>query len=491
MGAHAHQITILLGVLPVLLHYLGVDAVGNHVPHGGIGAELLHYLLGLLEINRRKELAGTAGDGLFALEYDLLEIHREAAGGLAHHALEVADHGIREGQMLAFFHNILRGQVVLYHKDRQVAHHLGGRSHLYQVAQHIVDLLVHLLDFQEAAAQAQRDDLRLQVGVLAAGDLVAIDIGNGGLEAVIEARVAQADVGPVIGELLNAFHGEASVSGVALEGCHNGVHRRLRSQAGHGGHSGIHNIHAGLGSHQQGCNLVAGGIVGMEMNRDADLLLQGVYQLFGRIGLEQTGHILDADGVCADVLQLLGQLHIVIQGVAGAGLVHNVTGVADGCLAELILLQHLIHGNGHTGHPVQGIEHTEDVDAAQRGLLDKLPDNVIGIVLIAHGVGATEQHLERDVGDLFPEQIQPFPGILMQEPVGNVEGCAAPHLQREAIRQDIRRAVCTLDHVAGTHSGGQQGLMGVPHGGIGNQQLLLIHDPLGQCLGALFVQQLL
>lgn len=41
----------------------------------------------------------------------------------------------------------------------------------------------------------------------------------------------------------------------------------------------------------------------------------------------------------------------------------------------------------------------------------------------------------------------------MQETVGNVEGCAAPHLQREAIRQNVCGTVGTLDHVTGTHTG--------------------------------------
>ena len=308
---------------------------------------------------------------------------------------------------------------------------------------------------------------------------------------MVEVRITQTHVSPVIGELLDALHGDTGISGVALECCHNGVHGGLRGQAGHGCNCGIHNVHAGFCGHQQGCDLVAGGIVGVEMNRNADLLLQGVYQFLGRIGLEQAGHILDADGVGADVLQLLGQLYIVVQGIAGTGLVHNVAGVADGCLAELILLQDLIHGDGHAGHPVQGIEYAEDINAAQCRLLDKFAHNIIGIVLIAHGVGAAEQHLERNIGDLFPEQIQPLPGIFMQKPVSNIEGCAAPHFQREAIRQNICGAVCALDHIAGTHSGGQQGLMGIAHGGIGNQQLLLIHHPLGQRLGSLCIQQLL
>ena len=79
----------------------------------------------------------------------------------------------------------------------------------------------------------------------------------------------------------------------------------------------------------------------------------------------------------------------------------------------------------------------------------------------------------------------------MQEAVGHVEGSAAPHLQGEAVPQDVGHAVGALHHVAGTHTGGQQALVGVAHGGVGQQQLLLIQHPLLHGLGALVIQQLL
>ena len=78
--------------------------------------------------------------GCLALEHHLLESFRlEAPGRLAHHALEVADHAVGEAEALAPLHDVVRGQVVLHHEDGQVAHHLGGGSDLYDVAQHLVD----------------------------------------------------------------------------------------------------------------------------------------------------------------------------------------------------------------------------------------------------------------------------------------------------------------------------------------------------------------
>ena len=86
--------------------------------------DLADLLLKLIEVNGRQKLAGATGDRLLALEYDTLEIDGEAAGGLTHHALEVTDDGVGEGERLALFDDVLRGEVVLHHEYRKVADHL-------------------------------------------------------------------------------------------------------------------------------------------------------------------------------------------------------------------------------------------------------------------------------------------------------------------------------------------------------------------------------
>ncbi|CAN3973032.1 50S ribosomal protein L7/L12, partial [Dysosmobacter welbionis] len=117
-----------------------------------------------------------AGDGLLALQDHPLQLLGEPACRLAHHTGEVADNTVREGQALALLHDVLRGQVVLGHEDGQVTHHLAGGRHLHNVAHHLIDLTVVLLDLHKPVAQAQRLHLGLQVGVLTAGDLVAVNI---------------------------------------------------------------------------------------------------------------------------------------------------------------------------------------------------------------------------------------------------------------------------------------------------------------------------
>ena len=60
-----------------------------------------------------------------------------------------------------------------------------------------------------------------------------------------------------------------------------------------------------------GGHLVACGVVGMQMDGQPHLLLQGGHQLLGGIGLQQAGHILDGQHVCAPLFQLLGEIYIV------------------------------------------------------------------------------------------------------------------------------------------------------------------------------------
>ena len=277
----------------------------------------------------------------------------------------------------------------------------------------------------------------------------------------------------------------------ALEGRNHGVQRGLAGHAGHGADGQVHHVHAGLRRQQAGGHLVAGGVVGMELDGDADLLLQCGDQLLCGVGLQDAGHILDGQHMGTPVLQFLRQLHIVVQRIFIPLGVQDVAGIADGGLANFILVQHLVHGDFHAGEPVQGVEHPEHIHAGAGGLLDELPNDVVGVVGVAYGVGAPEEHLQQQVGCLLADEVQPLPGGFVEEAVGHIKGGAAPALQGEGVRQDLAGALHALHNIAGTDPGGQQGLVGVAAGGVGDEQLLLVQHPVRNGLGALGVQHLL
>ena len=110
----------------------------------------------------------------------------------------------------------------------------------------------------------------------------------------------------------------------------------------------------------------AGGVVGVEVDRQADLLAERRDQLPRRRRLEQPGHVLDAEDVGARRLELLGEADVVFQVVLRAARIEDVAGVADGALAELAGVAHRVHRDAHVLDPVEAVEDAEEVDAGRR-----------------------------------------------------------------------------------------------------------------------------
>ena len=151
-------------------------------------------------------------------------------------------------------------------------------------------------------------------------------------------------------------------------------------------------------------------------------VLDGGHQIIGLLRTHDTGHVLDADGGSAHGLQLLDDLHILLQGVDGGG------GVGDGAGGDGAGLDGGFHGHLQVLGVVQRVEDADDVDAVFHGLLDKLLHEVIGIVGVTQHVLAPQQHLQLGVGHLGPDLPQPLPGILVQVAKADVEGGTAPAL---------------------------------------------------------------
>ena len=186
---------------------------------------------------------------------------------------------------------------------------------------------------------------------------------------------------------------------------------------------------------EHGGGVEAGGVVGVEMDGDADFLLEGGDQLVGGVRFAQAGHVLDGEDVGAHALEFLGLGDVVFQRILVALRVDDVAGVADRRLAErLAVFAHGLHGHLHVGQIVERVEDAEDVHAGVRGVFDEAGDDVVRVIRVADRVGAAEEHLEADVRDFFAQAAEAVPGALAEEAHGGVEGRAAPHFQREELR---------------------------------------------------------
>ena len=227
------------------------------------------------------------------------------------------------------------------------------------------------------------------------------------------------------------------------------------------------------------------------MNRYAHFLLQCTDQFIRRLRLQQAGHILDSDNVCSALLKFLCHPDIILQIIFVPAGIHDVAGVAQRRLCDLALVQHLVQRDFHSRNPVQRIEDAEHVDTALRRLLHELPDDIVRIIFVPHRVRAADQHLKQDVRNLLTQLVQPLPRRFLQESVRGIEGSAAPHLQRERILLVQSHCRSDLGHIDGPHPRRHQGLLRVPHRSVGDQQFLLVQDPVFHKFRSVSVQQLL
>ena len=188
-------------------------------------------------------------------------------------------------------------------------------------------------------------------------------------------------------------------------------------------------------------------------------VFDGGHQVIGLLGAHDAGHILDADGLDAHLLQVLHHLNILLQGVDRAG------GKADGAGGVAALLDGLVNGHLQVAGIVQGVEDTDDVNAVLDGVLHKLAHHIVGIVLITQDVLAAQQHLQLGIGHLLADFPQPLPGVLLEIAQAHVEGGPAPHLGG-VVAGLIHGLQDWLELTVG-QAGGDQGLVGVAQDGFG------------------------
>ena len=284
---------------------------------------------------------------------------------------------------------------------------------------------------------------------------------------------------------------EAGVAGPETQRLDDRAQVRLRSEPAHRIQRAVDRIHAGIHCHQHAGRGDAAGVVRVEVHRDADLLLQRLDQRPGRARLAQARHVLDAQYVCARLLEFLRQPYVVLDVVLGLARVVQVSGVADRRLAEPVGLEHRVHRNAHVLDPVQRIEHTEQVDTALRRLLDEIAHHVVGVVGVADGIRRAQQHLQQQVRHRLAERREPVPGAFPEEAHGDVEGRAAPALDREEFRRETRVGRRHGRHVTRAEAGGEQRLVCIAERRVGQQHGALREHPLRELRRAQLVESLL
>ena len=235
-----------------------------------------------------------------------------------------------------------------------------------------------------------------------------------------------------------------------------------------GAHGGIDDVGTCLDALQDGHGSQTCGVVAVDVNRDADGLLQLLDQIVAGIGSQQTGHILDADGVCTHLLQSLGV------GCKVLIVVHGAQGVADAALHMSAFLVGCLDSSLQVARIVQCIKDADDIDAVCNRLLHKVLNGVICVGTIAQHVLAAEQHLQLLVRQFLAQDAQAVPGIFVQEADAAVERSAAPALHGEVV--DLIHFRQDGTHLIHGHAGCQQRLVGIAQDDLGNLDRLFGHD---------------
>ena len=356
--------------------------------------------------------------------------------------------------------------VALAHDDVEhslSANDLGSRGDQRRVT----GILTHAGDFGQNFVQliflASVLELLKHVGEHAARNLIQQGVG-------INAQALRIDL--AVGDVLFAQFGEVSTHNVqlvqvkagviigALQGGDQAFGRHMGSAQSQRAHGGIHNVSTGFDALQDGHGGQTGGVMAVDVNRDADGLLQLAHQLGAGVGLEQARHILDADRVCAHLFQGLGILGKILV------VMHRAQGVADAGLNMCLFLVGCLDGSLQVAGVVQSIENTDHINAVGNALLYKVLNGVVSIGAVAQHVLAAEQHLQFLMRQFFTQDAQTLPRIFVQKADAGVKRCAAPALHREV--RDLVHFGQDGTHFIHRHTGGQQRLMRITQNDFGN-----------------------
>ena len=472
--------------------HLGIHDVAEHIVRRWLMFELHgEFVLHLLKIQRLQRSAGPAPQRLALAEDDVLELLRPAPHRFAQSAREHVNDRLRERRAAGFeIEDVGAFDAARDEKHRHVAHDLAAGGDLHNVAEQLIHLGIGPGDFRPAMPEVHPRRLFLEIRELAPGHFVQINFRTAGAGRRVERRVVGADVFPVVGNFVQRLQIKPGVALSELQRRNNGIQVGLAGRTRHGSDREVRDVHARFRRRQHRRGRGATRIVRVEMDRDADLLLQRLHQHMRRRRTAQARHVLDRQNMCAHPLQFLRQLHVVTERVFAARLVENVPRVADRSFTNSVRLLHRIHRDLEVRQIIERVEDAENINARLRRVLDETGDGIVRVIGITDRIRAAEQHLKTNVRHALTQNAQPQPRVFVQKSQRRVEGRPAPHLQAEQIRRAARDRVRHREHVVGAQARGEERLVRIAKRGVRDEQGLLLERPFRKLLRAQFQQQL-
>ncbi len=329
--------------------------------------------------------------------------------------------------------------------QRRIAHlgaHLGNLGH----------------DLGQAVGRLLHLQLAHEVAHHAAGHLVRVHLHVGERAHAALVVAALADLLPVLRYLEQQVEVEAGVVEAFLERGGDHLHRGVRVAEGQRRMGRVGDGRARFRRLDDVGRCHAAHVMAVDVHRQADLGIERLDHALGAVRRQHARHVLDGDGVGAQVLELLAVLKVAVERV------HRRERVGDGALEVRPAGLDGLGVVDDVADVVQGVEHAEHLDAVAVRRSDEVIDDVLGVVLVPHQVLAAREHRQRRVGGVRLDGAQAFPGVLVQEAQARVECRTTPGLDGPVaylvhLRQDGQ-------HLAYLHPRGPQALLAVADSGV-------------------------
>jgi hypothetical protein len=154
-----------------------------------------------------------------------------------------------------------------------------------------------------------------QVGVLAARHLMQVDVRRAGPDVGLERGVVAAHALPVGRDGFERLDVDSGIAGRAAQGRGNRSQVGLRGQPAHRIEGAVNGVGAGVDRRQRACRADAARVVGVEVDRQADRVLERADEGMRRSGPADSGHVLDAEHLDLDVTRPADELlqtHLVV-----------------------------------------------------------------------------------------------------------------------------------------------------------------------------------
>ena len=121
--------------------------------------------------------------------------------------------------------------------------------------------------------------------------------------------------------------------------------------------------------------------------RELGRRLERLYEVIRLIRCQEAGHVLDADGIRAHILNALRQADPVLKRICVAKCVRK----SNLCLCTFFFAR--IDRCLQVTKVIQTVKNTEDVDTVCHRLLHEVLNDIVRIVVVTQNILATEQHL--------------------------------------------------------------------------------------------------